>query len=72
LDFFSNSVQPPGVQSAEVAFLIAHVIPEDAWFILPIALIQDRTSVLFPPRRHPRPRAHFAAYRETSHVLRNP
>ena len=36
-------------QPSEVDFLIDHVIPEDAWFILPIALIQHRTSVLFPP-----------------------
>jgi hypothetical protein len=59
-------------QPGEIDFLIAHVIPEDAWFILPIALIQDRTSVLFPPRRHPRPRAHFGAYREAWQLLRNP
>jgi len=59
-------------QPAEVDFLIAHVIPEDAWFILPIALIQHRTSVLFPPRRHPRQRALFAPYREAWHLLRKP
>jgi hypothetical protein len=58
-------------QPAEVDFLIAHVIPEDAWFILPIALIQHRTSVLFPPRCHPGQRALFAAYREAWHLLRN-
>ncbi len=58
-------------QPGEIDFLIAHVIPEDAWFILPIALIQDRTSVLFPPRRHPRGRALFGAYREAWHLLRN-
>jgi len=40
---------------------IANVIPDDAWFILPIALIQRRSNVLFPPRCHPRPRALFAA-----------
>ena len=59
-------------QPNEVDFLIAHVIPEDAWFILPIAEIQDRTSVLFPPRHHPRKHAHFAAYREAWHLLREP
>src|SRR5882762_12038626 len=57
---------------AEIDFLIAHVIPEDTWFLLPIALIQHRTSVLFPPRRHPRQRALFAAYREAWHLLREP
>ena len=55
-----------------VDFLIAHVIPEDAWFILPIGTIQDRTCVLFPPRHHPRKHAHFAAYREAWHLLREP
>ena len=59
-------------QPSEVDFLIAHVIPEDAWFILPIALIQHRTSVLFPPRLHPQQRALFAAYREAWHLLRMP
>jgi len=57
---------------AEIDFLIAHVIPEDAWFILPIALIQHRTSVLFPPRLHPQQRALYAAYREAWHLLREP
>jgi hypothetical protein len=59
-------------QPNEVDFLIAHVIPEDAWFILPITEIQDRTSVLFPPRNHPRKRAHFGGYREAWHLLREP
>lgn len=65
----------------EVDFLIAHVIPEDAWFILPIALIEHRTSVLLPPRRgrariappsNSHRRHHFASYREAWHLLREP
>jgi hypothetical protein len=56
----------------EVDFLIAHGIPEDAWFILPIALIQHRTSVSSLPAATPRRRALFAAYREAWHLLRNP
>ena len=66
---------------AEVDFLIAHIIPEDAWFILPVSLIEHRTSVLLPPRRgrariappsnsHRRP--HVAPYREAWHLLRIP
>jgi len=65
----------------EVDFLIAHIIPEDAWFILPVDLIQHRTSILLPPRTYRagtrpgcerRRPALFAAYREAWHLLRNP
>jgi len=65
----------------EVDFLIAHVIPEDAWFILPVDIVQDRTSILLPPRSYwadtppggeRRRPALFAAYREAWHLLRNP
>ncbi|MBI1741218.1 MAG: hypothetical protein HY233_04720 [Acidobacteriales bacterium] len=59
-------------QPGEIDFLIAHIIPENAWFILPIALIQDRTSVLLAPRRHPRGPGLFGTYREAWHLLRNP
>ena len=59
-------------QPNEIDFLIAHVIPEDAWFILPIAEIKDRTGVLFPPRGYAGQRPHFAAYREAWDLLREP
>jgi hypothetical protein len=54
----------------EVDFLVAHIIPEDTWFILPIDIIHDRTSLLFAPRHHPRGLGLYGAYREAWHLLR--
>ena len=56
----------------EIDFLVAHIIPEDTWFILPIAAIHNRTSVLLPPHRHTRSRTLHADYREAWHLLREP
>jgi len=58
-------------QPSEVDFLVAYIIPEDAWFILPIRAILGRTSLLFAPRNFPRPGL-YAAYREAWHLLRKP
>ena len=38
---------------SEIDFLVAYVIPEDAWFILPIRDILTRTSLLFCFRDDP-------------------
>lgn len=58
-------------QPNEIDFLVAHIIPEDSWFILPIDIIHDRTSLLFAPARHPRGQGLYGAYREAWHLLRN-
>ena len=56
---------------SEVDFLVAYIIPEDAWFILPIRAIFKITSLLFAPKGFPRP-ALYDAYREAWHLLRQP
>jgi len=56
-------------QLDEVDFLVAYIIPEDAWFILPIDIIQSRTSLLFAPDCHPRGPGLYGAYREAWHLL---
>jgi len=58
-------------QASEVDFLAAHVIPEDAWFVLPIRAIGTRTVLTLSPSASvpPRPRL-WDAYREAWHLLR--
>jgi len=56
-------------EPSEVDFLVAHIVPEDTWFILPIGVILRATSLLFAPRGFPRP-ALYDAYREAWHLLR--
>jgi hypothetical protein len=56
---------------SEVDFLVAHIIPEDAWFVLPIEDILDRTSLLFSPKSYARP-SHHDEYREAWHLFRQP
>jgi hypothetical protein len=49
---------------AEIDFLVAHIVPEDLWYIVPIAAVGHRKGIRFYPRtRHPS-RAHFERYRE--------
>jgi hypothetical protein len=48
--------------SSEIDFLVAHVIPEDAWFIIPVeAIMRIKTVRLYPPNH---PRGDYAHYRE--------
>ena len=56
-------------QSSEVDFLVAHVIPEEAWFILPIQAIGARSILTLSTAARPRPRL-WDAYREAWHLLR--
>ncbi len=58
-------------QPSEVDFLVAHVIPEEAWFVLPIRAIGDRLILTLGPSASvpPRPRL-WDAYREAWHLFR--
>jgi hypothetical protein len=56
---------------SEVDFLIAHIIPEDSWYIFPIADIAGRTSLSFRPRKSRR-KGMYEAYFDTWHRLRPP
>ena len=55
---------------SEIDFLVAYIIPEDAWFILPITVVAHRISLLFCPKGYPRGDGLFGAYREAWHLLR--
>jgi hypothetical protein len=57
---------------SEVDFLAAYIIPEDSWFILPLDLIQSRTSLLFSPKNYYRGQGQYGPYREAWHQLRQP
>ena len=54
---------------SEVDFLVAYIIPERVWFVLPIQDILNRTRLLFCPRDYPRGGIN-EAYREAWHLLR--
>jgi hypothetical protein len=49
---------------AEIDFFVAHIVPEDIWYIIPIEAVGHRKGIRFYPHtRHPS-RAHFERYRE--------
>jgi hypothetical protein len=56
---------------SEIDFLVAYIIPEDAWFILPIQAILTRTSLLFCFKDDPKGGL-YGAYREAWDLLREP
>jgi hypothetical protein len=53
----------------EIDFLAAWIIPEDTWYIIPLAAIGSVTSLLFRRKRDPKPGL-YDAYREAWHLLR--
>jgi hypothetical protein len=53
---------------AEVDFVIAHIIPDDSWFIFPIR--DTPTCLALRPKRHRR--GIHEPYREAWHLLRPP
>src|SRR5207247_8886941 len=59
-------------QPSEVDFLVAHVIPEEAWFVLPIRAIGDRPILTLGPSASvpPRPRL-WDAYPQAWHLFRH-
>lgn len=52
----------------EVDILAVHVVPEDTWYIIPIADLHGRVSLLLYPQAHPKPGL-YGAYREAWHLL---
>jgi hypothetical protein len=56
---------------SEIDFIAAYVIPEDSWFIIPLAHILGQTSLLFRPKKSRRP-CPYANYREAWPLLRQP
>lgn len=53
----------------EIDFIVAYIIPEDSWFIIPLQAILGRTSLLFRRKRDPKP-GQYDQYREAWHLLR--
>jgi hypothetical protein len=53
----------------EIDFLAAWIIPEDTWYIIPLAAFGSVTSLLFRRKRDPKPGL-YDAYREAWHLLR--
>jgi len=49
---------------AEIDFLVAHIVPEDLWYIIPIEAIGHRKGVRFYPHTRRPSRAIFEKYRE--------
>jgi hypothetical protein len=56
---------------SEIDFLVAHVIPDDSWFIFPIHAIVNCSAPLMRPKNARRPGG-CEAYREAWHLLRRP
>ena len=52
----------------EVDFLVAHIIPEDSWFIFPIEVLARVTSPSFRPKSS-RKKGPYDQYREAWHLL---
>jgi len=55
----------------EVDFIVAYIVPEDSWFILPLSHVLGITSLLFRPKRS-RLTGLYDPYREAWHLLRQP
>ena len=47
----------------EIDFLVAHIVPEDAWFVIPVRAFTPRKSVRVYPRRDARS-GRYEKYRE--------
>jgi PD-(D/E)XK nuclease superfamily protein len=52
----------------EIDFLIAHVPPENAWFVIPIQALLSHPSIRLYPRGSNR-QGHFEKYRDAWHLL---
>jgi hypothetical protein len=50
-------------------FIVGYVVPEDAWYVIPIATIRSRMAVVFPHIPHSRGR--FERFRERWDLLRS-
>jgi hypothetical protein len=48
--------------AAEIDFLVAHIVPEDAWYVIPVAALMQRTTIRI--YLHSGARGEFRAYRE--------
>jgi hypothetical protein len=56
---------------SEIDFPVAHIIPEDTWYVIPLLCTEGCTSLFFPAKHSPRP-SRFAPYHEAWHLFRSP
>jgi len=57
---------------AEIDFFVAYIVPEDIWYIIPIAAIGRRKGIRFYPHTRRQSRAQFEKYREAWCLLACP
>jgi hypothetical protein len=62
---------PVGYSESEVDFVAVYMIPEEAWYILPVREVVKRQTLLFRPKGYHRPDI-YAHYREAWYLLREP
>lgn len=55
-------------RASEVDFLVAYIVPEDVWYIIPIAEVTRRNAVAFFPYK-PGSRSRWERYRGAWHLL---
>jgi hypothetical protein len=55
----------------EIDFIVAHVVPEDSWFVIPIRSVTGRMNLFFSPKAKPQKR-NLDQYREAWVLLRPP
>ena|SRR5579863_3845850 len=58
-------------KKSELDFVVAYLMSEQTWFILPVSEVAGRRTILLPPREFPRKNS-FAKYREAWHLLGKP
>jgi hypothetical protein len=56
-------------RTSEIDFIAAYVIPEDTWYLIPLAATRSRTSLLFRRKRDRKPGL-YDNYKEAWHLLR--
>ena len=66
----SNGVKLAYTES-EVDFVVAYIVPEETWYVVPVRELAGRRTLLFRPRRSSR-LDRYANYREAWHLLRQP
>jgi len=58
-------------KKSELDFVVAYIMPEDTWYVLPVREVVGRRSILLRPKGFPRPDP-YAHYREAWHLLGKP
>ena len=57
-----------GQLTGEIDFLIAQIVPEDCWYVIPLKAILPRKSLRIYPEKDPR-KGPYGKYREAWHLI---